>query len=585
MKSFFESFLARFSASKRIQAYISIVLLAILLVFLNILAQTFNGYLDLTEEKRFTLTEPTKQQLANLKDVVFVRVLLEGEFPAGFKRLQNATREMLEDYHSINAGVDFRFENPNANSAGLRPEERKNLLKQLSEMGITPMRLRVVDDEQKSEQYIFPFAIFSYKNREVVVKLLESDVPGQNPEITLNNSVALLEYKFSNAIQKLLSPKRPNILFTDGHGELKVEEIADLQTSLSAFYNTGMINLDSVVNIPFKNTENRADIVVVAKPRSEFSEKHKFILDQYLMQGGKLIWLIDRLNTEMQTMQQTGKMMPSDYPLNLEDLFFKYGFRIQPNMVLDMECARIPLKVGQSGGSPQMDMFKWYYHPIVAPSSKHPIVKSLDRVWLQFPSSIDTIKTKTALKKEVILASSASSRTQFAPTEVGFEILRYPPDVSKFNDGKKPMALLLEGQFPSLYENRVTQEQVSVLERLGTKFEPLSPPTKMVVVSDGDIAKNDYDFRQNTLLPLGFNRFENYKFGNKDFLLNTIEYMLDDKGIIEARGKEVKLRLLDTRTAKESINVIRFINLVIPLIFLGLFGLYFNWRRKKKYTS
>jgi ABC-2 type transport system permease protein len=568
--------------TNRSQSFITLALVVVITLILNVLANSFTAQVDLTEEKRFSLTEPTKKQLRDLNDVVFVRCLLGSKLPAGFKRLQTETRKALEDFKSINPNIDFKFEDP---SVGGSETERKQQFESFAKEGLVPMRLRLVNDDAKTEQYIFPYCEFNYRNEKVVVKLLENDVPNMNPELALNNSIALLEYKFSNAIQKLQTNRKPNIVFTDGHKELQPEETADLENSLRAFYNVGRINLDSIASIPFGNKENQVDILVVAKPKSAFTEKHKFQIDQYIMQGGKVMWLIDRLNADLAGMMQTGEMLPSDYPLNIEDQLFKYGCRIQPNMVLDMEASRIPLKVGAVGGAPQMDLFKWWYYPIVAPSSNHPIVKSLDRVWLQFPSTVETIKTKTEVKKTTLLASSKYSRTQFTPTRLNFEILRYPEDKSKFDKGNQPLAVMLEGEFPSLYENRVTAEQFAVLQQLGLQYAATSKPTKMLVVGDGDVARNEYDTQKGATLPLGYNRFEKYKFANKDFLLNAVEYMLDDKGIIEARGKEIKLRLMDSERAKADSGFLASVNILLPLGLVGLFGAFFLWRRRKKYAQ
>ena len=568
--------------TNRSQSFITLALVVVIALIINVLANIFNAQVDLTEEKRFSLTEPTKRQLRELNDVVFVRCLLGSKLPAGFKRLQTETRKTLEDFKSLNPNIDFKFEDP---SVGGSDEERKKQFEDFAQAGLVPMRLRLVNDDAKSEQYIFPYCEFNYRNEKVVVKLLENDVPNMNPELALNNSIALLEYKFSNAIQKLQTDRKPNIVFTEGHSELKPEETGDLEQSLRAFYNVGRINLDSVAAIPFGNKQSQVDVLIIAKPKTAFSEKHKFQIDQYIMQGGKVMWLIDRLNADLAGMQQTGEMLPSDYPLNLEDQLFKYGCRIQPNMVLDMEATRIPLKVGAVGGSPQLDLFKWWYYPIVAPSSSHPIVKALDRVWLQFPSTVEPIKTKTEVQKTVLLASSKYSRTQFTPTRLNFEILRYPEEKDKFNKGNQPLAVMLEGQFPSLYENRVTAEQLAVLQQLGLQYSPLSKNTKMLVVGDGDIARNEYDSQKSAVLPLGYNRFEKYKFANKDFLLNTVEYMLDDKGIIEARGKEIKLRLMDGERAKADATFFRSVNILLPLGLVALFGAFFLWRRRKKYAN
>ena len=562
-------------------SFITVVLIFTGLILLNIFAQFIKSHIDLTQEKRFTLTEPTKKELKNVQDAVFVRVLLDGHFPAGFKRLQTAVRDILIEYHGINPLVEFKFEDPDIAGDAV---EKKKKFEEFAQQGLVPMRLRLIDNDQKTEQYIFPYAIVNYRNNQTVVRLLENEVPGQNPEIAINNSVSLLEYKLSNAIQKLLSNQRPNIVFTEGHDELSPEETYDLESGLRQFYNTGRFNLDSVTQIPFKDTLNRVDILIVAKPKKPFSEKQKFLLDQYIMQGGKVLWLIDVLNADLQSMQQTGRIIPTDYNLNLNDQFFKYGFRLNPNIIADMECARIPLKVGQVGGTPQMDLFQWFYYPIVSPKSAHPIVKSLDRVWLQFPSNIDTIKTKTEVRKTVLLTSSAHSRLQYVPSEINFEMLRYTPEPEKFNNGLQPVAVILEGIFPSLFENRVSEQQLQVLQKLGQTYRTQSVSTKMLVVSDGDVAKNEVDAQKNTSLPLGYNKVERYKFANKDFLLNAIEYMLDDNGIIAARSKEVRLRLLDAPKAKAEINYWRFINIGVPLIALVFAGIFFTWKRKEKFA-
>ena len=567
--------------SNRTQSLITLALVAVILFVVNIIANNFNSHIDLTEEGRFTLTEPTKNLIKSVKDPILVRVLLDGKFPAGFKRLQSSTRELLEDLHKINGVIEYKFEDPSVNG---NDDEKKKRYQEMAKEGLVPMRLRVNDDKTKTEQYIFPYAIVNYHGNDVIVKLLENDVPGMNPEMALNNSIALLEYKLSNAVQKLLDNRKANILFTEGHGELKKEETADLEQTLSAFYKTGRLNLDSIVLIPYKDSFNRVDVLVIAKPTTAFSEKQKFQIDQYVMQGGKVLWLIDRLDADLLNMQKTGEMLPVDYPLNIEDQLFKYGARINPNLVLDMRCAKIPLKVGANGNAPQMDMFDWYYYPLASPNNKHPVTKSLDLVWLQFPSSIDTIRTKTDIKKTILLASSKTSRTQFTPTKLNFEILRYPAEPDKFNKGFQPLAIMLEGYFPSLFENRVTAEQIAVLQQLGQQYTPLSKNTKMLVVADGDIARNEYDFKQNAMLPLGYNRFVNYKFANKDFLQNAIEYMLDDKGIIAARGKEVKLRLMDKQMAEENTTLIRFVNILLPLLLVGLFGFIFMWLRKKRFA-
>jgi ABC-2 type transport system permease protein len=568
------------------QSWLTIVLVAAILLIINVLATFFNMHVDLTEEKRFTLTPPTVQQLKGLDETVFVRILLEGKFPASFKRLRNATQELLTDFHNINPKLDFQFEDPAVGTVTEINDRRKAL----SEIGIRPVNLRLMDNDQKSERLIYPFAVLNYKNRTMTVNLLESDVPGMPKEVILNNSVSLLEYKFSNAIQKLLSNDKPNIVFTKGHGELIPGETADLEQNLRQFYDTGRIDLDSTYMLPANKTGDslrgaKIDVLIVAKPKTAFSEKHKFLIDQYVMNGGRVIWLIDKLNASTDAMQQTGKQIPVEYPLNLEDQFFKYGFKINSNLVADMQCGKIELAIGREGNVDQREKFRWYYLPVVAPNEAHPVVKGLSALQLQYPSNIDTTsRVKTPVTRQVLLRSSAHSRLQFAPTELTFDILRYQQQEQpeKFNQGNQPLAIILEGQFPSLYENRVSQEMAAGLQQLKTDFKPSSVLTKMLVVADGDIARNEFDPRTNKIMPLGYSKIENFRFANKDFLLNAIEYMSDDKGIIQARTKDIKLRMLDVVRAKKDGLFYQFVNIVLPLAMLGIFGMiYFWWRRRR----
>lgn len=562
--------------SQRSQALFQFGLFCGIVLFVNILANQFYTHLDLTEEKRFTLTKPTRELLKTVDDRIYVRVLLEGQFPAGFKRLRTATREMLDDFRAVNGYIDYQFEDPNQGST----EEINARRKELYEQGIAPVNLSMRDEGESKQQIIYPTAIFHYGKRQVVVNLLENQSPTLLPDEVVNNSVSLLEYKFANAIKKLRSKGRPAILFTKGHGELDELQTTDLERALRQFYDTDRIALDSVIQLP----PDKCALLVVAKPQTAFSERDKFKIDQYVMQGGRVLWLVDRLNADLDSLRHGGRFVPYDYPLNLEDLLFKYGVRIQPDLVLDMECTKIPLQVGVVGNAPQFKLFPWPYHPAVLPTGKHPIVKNLDRAELRFCSSIDTIRTKTPVAKTVLLRSSRYSRLQFSPIELTFEMLRTPPEPENFNKGMQTVGVLLEGVFPSNYENRVSEEMAAGLRQLGMTFRETSEPTRMIVISDGDVAANFVRNRENKeWLPLGFNRFENATYSNKDLLINAIEYLVEPAGVIEARSREVKLRLLDTVRARAEKAQWQAVNIGLPLAFLGLFGAVFFWRRKRRY--
>jgi len=563
--------------SQRTQALSQLGLLGGILVVVNILAHQVYTHIDLTEEKRYTLTKPTRELLKSVNDRIYVRVLLEGEFPAGFKRLRTATREMLEDFRSLNAYIDYQFEDPNKGSKEEVNARRKALL----EEGIAPVNLNVRGEGESKSQIIYPTAIFHYGKRKVIVNLLENQSPTLSPDEVINNSISLLEYKFANAIKKLQAKGRPIILFTRGHGELDELQTKDLERSLRQFYDTDRITLDSVIHLP----ADKCALLIVARPRSAFSERDKFIIDQYIMGGGKVLWLIDRLDAGLDSLRHRKRFIPQDYPLNLEDVLFKYGVRIQPDLVLDMECTQIPLQVGVVGNAPQFRLFPWPYHLAVLPTGNHPVVKNLDRVELCFCSSMDTIRTKTPVKKTVLLRSSKYSRLQFSPIELGFDIMGEELKPEYFNKGHQILGVLLEGEFPSAYENRVTEQMAQGLQQVGISFRSVSVPTRMIVISDGDVAANFVrDREKKEWLPLGFNRFENATYANRDLLINAVEYLIEPGGVIEARSREVKLRLLDTVRAKEEKPFWQALNIGAPLFFLSLFGILFQWRRRRRYA-
>jgi ABC-2 type transport system permease protein len=563
--------------NKRTQSLIQLALLTGTLIFANILSCGINGQLDLTEEGRFTLTKPTKALLKEVKDVMYVKVLLEGEFPAGFKRLQSNVKKTLDDLRAQNGNIEYSFEDPNQGTV----EEINKRRKALAEEGVVPMQLTVKSSGETERKVIYPYAIINYGGRSMPVNLLEAQVPGQPQEVTLNNSIAMLEYKFANTMQKVIHADHPQIAFLKGHGELDEVKTIDFERNLrQAGYQTERIILDSVAKI-----KKEIAVLIIAKPKTAFSEKDKFKIDQFVMYGGRVLWLIDRLSADLDSLQLTNRYVPSDYPLNLEDQLFKYGARVQPNLILDLECAKIPLRVGQQGAGQQFEMFPWFYHPLIASKNPQAIVKNVDRIWLQFPSTVDTIRTKTPVKKTILLTASNHTRLQFSPVELNFEVLRYDADPSKFDKKDLPVAVLLEGTFPSLYENRVTDEMTNGLKQIGMDFRASSVPTKMLVVSDGDVAANSYDSKNQVPNPLGFNPFMKYTFGNKDFLMNAVEYMLDDNGIIEARSKEVKLRLLDDVRLQKEKTFWQVVNVAVPLVILAFFGLIFNYLRKKKYAD
>ncbi len=547
-----------------------------ILIFCNIIASYVHTYVDLTEEKRFTLTESTKKILTNTNNVILVKVLLEGEFPSGFKRLQQSTKEILDQFAAESGYVEYQFEDPNSGSI----EEINNRRKELTKDGLVPTNLMVRTGSENKEQIIFPYAILSKGEKKIAVNLLESSAElGQ--EENLSNSISLLEYKLANGIQKLNKSSKKNVLFTKGHGELSEDQTQALFSLLNPFYNVGNINLDSALVL-----KKEIDLLIIAKPSLPFSEKNKFAIDQYIMNGGKVIFLIDRLAMNLDSMTSRKEYIPAPLEINLDDLLFKYGFRIEDAFVLDLECSRIPQVIGYQGGKPQIELFPWYYHPLLASNSTHAIVNNIDRVSSEFPSFIDTVKTKFPVKRSILLQSSSYSRYQLSPMKIDFEILHYKPDPKKFNKPSLPIAVLGEGEFNSLFENRVDESMQSSLQSLQIDFKMKSPSTSILVIADGDIAKNLYDKETGKFAPLGYNKWEKKVFnGNKDFMLNSIEYMTSPDNVLSARSKEIKLRLLDRIKAENEKSFWQFFNIGIPLILLILGGLINNYLRKRKYIK
>lgn len=548
-----------------------------ILILLYVVSQWVYTTADATEERRYTLAPATKQLLKGLDDRIYIKVLLTGRFPAGFKRLQESTEDMLRRFAQVSPQIEYNFENPNEGSI----EEVNDRRNQLAKEGIIPTKLRISDAAGASSQYIYPFAIIHYGTRSIAVNLLQDDIPGADKEVILNNSISLLEYKLADGIQKIQRQTRQVVAFTSGHGELNQLQTASFEKDLSNAYAINRINLDSIVRIP-----KEIKVLIVAKPTIPFSEVHLFMLDQYIMHGGHVLFLVDPLKVSLDSINQRRNYIPPPNDLGLDPLFFKLGARVNPDLVLDLQCTRIPMVVGMQGDKVQTELFPWYYHPLISSMSDHPITKNLDRIQLEFPGNLDTIQTATPIKKTILLTSSAYSRIQMTPVRLNFDILQEAPDPKLFNKGPQAFAVMLEGQFQSLYQNRLSNEQLAVIEKTGQPFKASGDSSKVLIVTDGDIIKNLVNSTSGETAPLGFNKYENTTFtGNRDFLLNAIEYMLDESGVLEARSKDIKLRLLNTVKAQEEGMKWRLINILGPLVILGLVGWVYQYLRRRKFAA
>lgn len=557
--------------------YLQFILVVAIIIVVNIIASFLYTEVDLTDDQRFTLSESTKAVIAAPDDNITIKVLLDGEFPSGFKRLQSSVKDLMDKLRDINPNIVYEFEDPSEGSPRVVEQRQKMLV----EEKIVPVSLSYSDGTQLVQKAVFPFAIVTYKAKKYIINLLEEQKPGDDEDVILNKSVALLEYKFANAFQKLQAPRSKNVLFTQGNEEWDESQTFRLESEIRRYHKVGRIYLDSLMKL-----DSTIDLLVVAGPKTPISIQNQFKIDQYVMNGGKVLWLLDKFHVSLDSISKNKFYIPTDTDSGVDNLLFKYGARIMPDLIMDLECSYIPQVIGMAGDKPQTKLFPWYYHTSAASTSIHPIVKNVDRINMFFPSTIDTIKTDADIKKTILLTTSKYSRSQLQPMRLTFEILKTAPDPSKFNGGQKPLAVLLEGQFESFFKNRLTPDVQSNLEQMGVQFIGKSKPTKQIVISDSDFAKNLVNTTNGQTEDIGYNKWERkYYKGNKDFVINMIEYMLDDGSILESRSKEIKLRLLDAVKTKDEKTKWQFINVGLPVVLLAIFGIIYHYIRRRRFTS
>ena len=567
----------------------SILFNIILLIAINIIASNLYFRLDLTEEKKYSLNDATKEILNSIDDIIYVKVYLSGDLPAGFIRLKNSCQETLDEFRNHNKLLEYQFIDPNE---GENLENRKKIYKELSENGLDPTNLEVKTNNSNSEQIIFPGAIIYYKGRSQSLNLLQNQI-GTNPEKVLNNSVESIEYELTNAIYKLISNYKPKVAFLDGHNELDELETADIthslglvKGSLSEYFKIDRIDIKEY-ELDEKNSPSLSNQIkrllqykalIIAKPTKSFSEVDKFLIDQYIMNGGKTMWFLDGVAMDMDSLKGNAPFsMAVPLDLNLTDLLFKYGIRVNYDLVMDFQADQIPIIVGYQGNVPQQQLLPWFYHPIIIPKNKHSIVKYLDGIKSAFVSTLDTVKA-AGIKNSPLLFSSPYSKIVRAPHRVSLSILEKEPNIEQFNAGEKPIAYLLEGEFQSAFQNRIAPNYESLKPKL------ISPSNKMIVFGDGDIIKNHVSSSGNTF-PLGYNKFSKSQFnGNKQLIVNGLNYLImDNENLINIRSKEVNLRLLNKSEIKKNRLKWQLINTLLPLAIISIIIVIFGLVRKGQY--
>lgn len=570
------------------------VFLLLVLVAVNFLASSFHTRFDLTKEKRYTLSNATKQLLRNLEDNVEIDVFLKGTFPSGFKKLANSTGDFLDLVKDLNSSkINYRFISPKEQMPGTTITYGDSLVS----LGANPINLTAQVEEGQQRSYVFPVALLNYKGQQRLVNLYT----GSDRFISqsdINDAEALLEYQFVSALDKLVNTKKPSIAYAVGNGEPVDSRVYDLTETLKQDYGFGMFNLQTQPFIP-----SEINALLIVKPSLQFSEDEKLKLDQYVMHGGKLICFIDNLNAESDSLVFKPELIAYDRNLNLTDLFFKYGARINTDLVMDLQCESIPFVVGKSNtGQPQQEFLRWNYYPLFQPFGDNSITKNLGLIGSRFVNSMDTINAP-GVKKTVLLASSPSSRKIGTPALISLNENKNAPQDDKFKTANIPVAMLLEGKFTSLYRNRVTSAQMDSLTAYKTPFLPSSDDNKMIIVADGDMVLNEFIPSQgpgspSVPLPMGWNRYtflayqqqaEDGKYFievfNRQFLQNCIEYLVANPAIIETRNKNIVLRLLDTPKVKEQKSMWQFINILLPILIVILIGIIYYQIRKRSYGA
>ncbi len=553
------------------KSYGTILISVVGLLALNILSNSIYKRFDLTQDQRYTLSQPSIDIIKNVDSPIIIDVYLEGTgFPSEFRRLQAETRQLLEEFSNENKNINFAFINPIADAS-----TRNRNIQQLSERGLTPMQLNIQEDGKTSQEVIFPWALASFNNQTVKISLLKNKIGATNEE-KVSNSIQHLEYAFADAFSKLVHPKKRKVAILRGNGQLENRNIADFVTTLRDYYFIAPFTLDSVASNPQKTLDDLSefDLIVSAKPTQAFSEEEKYVLDQYIMNGGKSLWLIDKVAMDKDSLyNDSGKSFATVRDLNLTDLFFKYGVRINPVLVNDLYSAPITIAVGE-GSESQFQPVQWQYSPLASSTNNHPIVNNLNLVKFDFANQIDTLKN--TVSKTILLKSSPLTKLIGVPREISLDIITKEPDKNTYTNGQQHLAVLLEGSFTSAYNNRVKPLKLATNKNASVN-------TKMIVVADGDIIKNEVSRRGP--LELGFDRFTGQLYGNKEFLLNAVNYLLDDNGLINIRSKEIAIAFLDSEKITAQKTKWQIVNIALPLVLLAIFGFGFNFYRKKKYAA
>lgn len=558
------------------QNIVQLIIALLIILLVNYISSNTYFRLDLTSDKRYTLSEATHEVLDSLDDIVYVKIYLDGDMPIGFQRMQKSIYELMDEFRVIaGSNIQYQFINPSESSS---ESERNAMYQELYERGLNPTNVKDRDEEGGvAEKMLFPGAIITYKEKETPVNLLVNN-PAFSAEQNLNNSIQALEYEFVDAIRKITTKKRKRIAFIEGQGELDEYYTGDITRALNEYYDIDRVTIKEYVNIlePY-------DAIIIAGPTQEYTEKSKFIVDQYIMNGGKVLWFLESVKVSMDSLSTRSSTFALMNDVNLRDQLFKYGVRVNPNVIQDVQCAVIPVNTAVRGSQPKFAPAPWLYFPLLVAPDNNPITKNLNMIKAEFPSVIDLVGN-SEIHKKVILSSSANSRVLNVPLLVSLQEVKEQLDPRMFNQPGNPIAVVLEGSFESVFKNRLINQYLNGQQ---LEFKEKSEPTKMIVVSDADIIRNDIRRRADGIFitPLGYDRYTKQTYGNKEFVMNAVHYLIDESGILDIRSREFKLRLLDKSKILKERTKWQLINVVFPVVFILIFAVLVSYLRKKKYTG
>lgn len=548
----------------------------ILAVGLIILSFFFFFRIDLTSDKRYSISQQTKELMRSTSEPLVLTLYLDGDLNPGFQRLKKSTVELVDELE-VFAGksIEFKLINP---SEAESSEIREKKYAELADQGMMPTAIYERDKEGKSiRKIIFPWIKISYKNKTVNVNLLKN-LRGISGDENLNISIENLEFELTDGIRRAMKTSVSKIAFIEGHGELNEAETYDISKALSRYFqiDRGVLGNDAAILSPYK-------AIIIARPTTLFSEKDKFIIDQYIMQGGNVLWLIDGVRIARENLSKNGLSPAMELDVNLSDQLFNYGVRINANLLQDVQCAQIPINIAPKGEKPQFEPTPWYFAPLLLTSYQHPITKNITEVRGEFTSSLEIVGENKEVRTALLLASSDNTHALVTPATIDLGAMPNPKDKAYFNQAYMPVSVLLEGNFKSNFENRMTPDGVTMSQPFYSK----SLSAKQIIIADGDIIRNETNgiASDSTTLPLGFDRYMNQQFGNREFIQNVVLYLADDPRWLELRSRSLKLRLLNKQIVAEQKMFWQIVSVVLPILILIIAGLSNQYFRRRKYTK